>query len=736
MQYAKNGEDVAGIVTKGITVPLKRAGKVSAQACFDTMLCRWAGAWVAGEKAGLKLYGPPFDGTHRPPERSRPAAEGDLIFQTAAVPGWAKDGTLAEVRDNPYVPLPKEWTHWRGLYVQGDDIVLSYTVQGTGVLEKAAYKNGNGIDWFERVLEIEPSKGPLTMVVCDAPPNANAREDVAEFEDDKNATIVLWDSPHGEAHLLSWQRIGNELCVEIPPLEKTSHFAIRIWHGPVAQKPDRGAWEAAAGARTPLQELSLLTHGGPGHYPQPIVTAGKVGNTGAAYEVDSLTLPNENPWKAWMRPGGFDFFADEKSAALCTWSGDVWSVSGIDETLEKLVWRRIATGLFQPLGLKIVDNEVYVLGRDQITRLHDLNGDGETDFYENFNNDVSCTPNFHEFCTDLHTDAAGNFYFVKGGPLLGTAKWDPAGPHNGCLLRVSKDGSKLETVATGLRAPNGCGVGPNGELTTGDNEGIWTPVCRINWVSQPGMFLGAVGMDHHKTRPTTYDAPLCWIPWSMDNSAAGQVWAPANFGPLSGSLLHLSYGKCAVFQVLKEEVNSIAQAGIVKLPWKFESSCMRARVNGDALYIAGLRGWQTTAARDGAFHRVRYTGLPSEGLAALHVKHGALELTFNTALDPVSATDPGNYDVEQWNYRWTESYGSDLYSATDPKKVVGKKGELKGELVEIGAITLSTDCKTVRLTAPNLQPVMQMVTRARIKTAAGRDLSLELAQTINAVPAR
>ena len=32
---------------------------------------------------------------------------------------------------------------------------------------------------------------------------------------------------------------------------------------------------------------------------------------------------------------------------VCTWNGDVWLVSGIDDTLELLTWQRIATGLFQ-----------------------------------------------------------------------------------------------------------------------------------------------------------------------------------------------------------------------------------------------------------------------------------------------------------------------------------------------------------------------------------------------------
>src|SRR5439155_4719509 len=125
--------------------------------------------------------------------------------------------------------------------------------------------------------------------------------------------------------------------------------------------------------------------------------------------------------------------------AVCTLNGDVWVVSGIDESLKELKWKRFATGLYEPLGLKVVKNQVYVLARDQITRLHDLNDDGEADFYENFNNDAPCSANYHGFAMDLAADSAGNFYYTRAGQRM-----HPRLPYHGALLRVSKDGSKLE----------------------------------------------------------------------------------------------------------------------------------------------------------------------------------------------------------------------------------------------------------------------------------------------------
>ena len=106
-------------------------------------------------------------------------------------------------------------------------------------------------------------------------------------------------------------------------------------------------------------------------------------------------------------------------AAVCTWDGDVWLVSGLDAASGELSWKRIASGLFQPLGLKVRDGNVFVSCRDQIVILRDQNGDGEADFYENFNSDHQVTEHFHEFAMDLQTTRTGTSTMPR---LHGTAR--------------------------------------------------------------------------------------------------------------------------------------------------------------------------------------------------------------------------------------------------------------------------------------------------------------------------
>lgn len=149
-----------------------------------------------------------------------------------------------------------------------------------------------------------------------------------------------------------------------------------------------------------------------------------------------------------MRLGGFDFFEGGNRAAVCTWMGDVWIVDGINSNPQEFTWTRIATGMFQPLGLKIVEGKIFVTCRDQITLLADTNDDGETDYYKAFNHDAQVTEHFHEFAMDLQTDAYGSFYYTKAARHAKTALV----PQHGTLLRVSPDGKTTEIIASGFRA--------------------------------------------------------------------------------------------------------------------------------------------------------------------------------------------------------------------------------------------------------------------------------------------
>ena len=188
--------------------------------------------------------------------------------------------------------------------------------------------------------------------------------------------------------------------------------------------------------------------GGPPQWPQEIVTQGTLGES-SPYAIDTIALPTENPWKALIYCGGHDFLSDG-SAIVCTMQGDVWRATGIDADLDEVVWRRFASGLHQALGLVVHEDQVFVIGRDQLTKLHDFNGDGEADFYECFSSALKTSKSGHDFTCGLERDAEGRFYTVSG--LQG-------------VMRIAADGGHAEIVATGLRNSDGIGLTPDGLVT-------------------------------------------------------------------------------------------------------------------------------------------------------------------------------------------------------------------------------------------------------------------------------
>jgi hypothetical protein len=675
VRYKKDADLYA---LKGLSIRVAK----DVTACFDTDTLRWAAVWTGGF---LDLAG-----THLVTSKGSipPTMGGTELFSTKPGPGVSKGEDWKDPRPAPYGPLPRGWGRYQGLFLNGERVILSYLAGEVPVLELPGWSAGI----FTRTIRIGPSREPVLLLL-------------AEGEG-------VWTGGNGLPEGARTETAAGRTVLRVPALAAPVVFTVTTGKG-----------VAAVLSGPPFPDPAELCKGGPARWTGEIVAKGAVGANDAAYVLDTLPVPEENPWKAWMRLTALDFFSDGR-AAVCTWSGDVWIVSGIDEKLEAVSWRRFATGLYEPLGLKVVGDTVYVLGRDQITRLHDLNGDGEADFYENFNNDATTMANYHAFAFELHTDPDGNFYWSSDGHRV-----DSSVPLHGCIVKVPKDGGPSEVFATGLRAANGMSVGPNGEVTCADNQGNWCPSSRLNWVRKGG-FYGYVPHSGRAEAPKDFDPPLCWLPHAVDNSSGGQVWVTSGrWGPLKGRLLHTSYGTASLFHVPFEKVGDLAQGGVVKFPLAFASGVMRGRFNpkDGQLYLSGLRGWQTAGARDGCLQRVRYTGKPANMILDVRPRKGALELGFSDPLDPSEGADAGLYGAFCWNYLWSEKYGSDEYKLSDPKK----KGR---DALEVKSARLSEDRKTVTLEIPDLKPAMQVLVRVRVKAADGSPVSADLYHTIHRIP--
>jgi len=398
-------------------------------------------------------------------------------------------------------------------------------------------------------------------------------------------------------------------------------------------------------------KLRPLTLGGPAHWTRELETQGTVGDR-KPFAVDTIQVPFDNPYGTLFFISGLDFFEDG-SAAVCTMTGEVWLVGGLDADLRTVTWKRFATGLHQPLGLKVVEGKVHVLGRDQITRLHDLNGDREADYYENVTSAYDTSPGGHDFIVGLDRDRQGRFYTASG--------------KQGVLRLTPPD--KVEVLATGLRNPNGIGVDVAGQFVSSSvQEGDWTPasaICEIEVGFNEGAHFGAGGPREGKS-PTV---PLLQLPRGEDNSSSGQVYLGGDAWPKlngQGNLLHASFGTGSVWMVSRQKVDGVWQGAAQRVSGAMRSGAQHLRFNrkDGHLYVSGMQGWGSYTPDDGSLQRIRHVG-GSPVLVGHEVRDNGVLLRFDAPLG-AEAAQAGRHFAQAWNYLYGRAYGSLEYSIRHP----------------------------------------------------------------------
>jgi hypothetical protein len=627
----------------------------------DTM--RLAACWT-GDKF-VDWRGIAFDGSHG----THTSIVGEKHFVFPNEPMWAnpETGDFEDVRIRgrdglPYGPLPRTWVHFNGLEMHGEDAVVCYSVGDCRIREVPRLVS-DGI--FERRFYCGPSSKPLKI------------------------------------------RLDEETLHVMPPSENDFQFSIRYEEGRVTVGELKGS--------SPVEPASKRFSG-------TVTTELKPGKAQGAWTVDNIETPapDRNPWQSWMRTSGFDFFEGGKSAAVCTWNGDVWIVDGIDQEQGELKWQRICSGLFQPLGLKILDGEIYVSCRDMIAILRDLNGDRETDYVESFNSDHQVTEHFHEFAMGLQTDEEGNFYYAKSARHAKQA----IVPHHGTLLKVAKDGGSTEILATGFRAANGVCLNPDGSFMVTDQEGNWNPKNRINWVKGGGKndFYGNMWGYHSVTDESdeVMNQPLCWITNAFDRSPAELLWVPEDSAwiPLRGSLLNLSYGAGRIYTVPFEKVGDEVQGGMCAFPIDlFPTGVMRGRFSPEdgQLYSCGMFAWAGNQQEPGGFYRVRYTGGPAHQAVGISTHPGKLTIVFSDPLDRSSVEDLSAWVVKVWDLKRTSAYGSKHFNE---------------RVLEVSAAELSDDGLAAELTIPDLAPTWGMAVQMKLRGSKGEKVDRELHNSI------
>lgn len=595
---------------------------------------------------------------------------------------------------------------YKGYHRAGDHVVFEYLIGQTQVLDHCRAVNGQILRFmeFEGTLPAETS-----LQLCRRTNGDSVSQQTADGKTSLSVTADGVTRRYTISTGSGASLVSNDECVLLSVKGDSKQIAVLC-------ETLYGKSEEFGLATLPTEGLSLarLIASPHGLWNQNIVkTTAVPGEESGPLAIDTITLPKfpDNPFRTAIRVGGVGCLSDGR-VVIATLMGDVWLVDGLSNVgkSNELRWQRIAAGLYRALGVVVQDDKVMVLGSDQITRLHDLNGDMEADFYECVTNQYPTTGG-HDFCTSLQQDRNGNLYWSVSAHDFGVAKMDSSG--------------HIDALGSGLRNSNGIGVSPDGSVVLCSvQEGTWTPASAIFEVSK-GSYHGLRGPKPEYGK-YGYDLPLCFLPRGLDNSSGEVGYLPNDerLGVLSGAAIGTSFGACQAYVVLRDVVNGKSQGTVVPLPGDFLSGACRVAFNAKDghVYIGGTEGWQSYAQEDGCLQRYRLTGKPMTLPTSFEAHSNGVVIRFSEKLSAESVRLE-NIFCQQWNYLYSAGYGSPEFSVREP----GIQGH---DYVSVRSAHLLPDGKSIFLEIPQLHPVMQFHCHMRLRTAAGADVRPDLFSTI------
>ncbi|SDE11464.1 family 16 glycoside hydrolase [Nocardioides lianchengensis] len=464
---------------------------------------------------------------------------------------------------------------------------------------------------------------------------------------------------------------------------------------------------------------------------------------------DGLQLDAVNPAYDLvdLRPAGF-----EPQVSGLEWDGDdllvlTWGGNGNDQGNVSLgeLWRlkgvktatspagvtrtKIAGALKEPMGVKVVDGDVYVSEKHQLSKLVDAGDDGVFETKET----VATWPfdgNFHEFAFGMLYEG-GKFHLNLSVSInLGGATTVPQGSHDrGTHITVDKETGEIEYVAGGLRTPHGMGRGPDGEILVTDNQGGWLPASKLVEI-KPGRFFNhfTTGPGGTKGRfdeePVT--KPILWMPQNeIANSPSQPVLVEE--GPYAGQLLigDVTYG--GLQRAYLDKVDGEYQGALFRMSQGLEAGSSRVLRDEDGtLYVGGIGAggnWGQTGKLRFGLQKLELNDTVPFDMESMKVVEGGFDVTYTKPLSPATLAGlASKYQLDQWRYKATAQYGG-------PK--------LDEETLEVTSAVASPDGRTVRIQVDGMKPdrVVHLRSPRPFSATSGETLwSTEAWYTLNSYP--
>lgn len=447
----------------------------------------------------------------------------------------------------------------------------------------------------------------------------------------------------------------------------------------------------------------------------------------AASDLDALhpsfNLQTVRPSGFEPRVSGMDFLPGGK-LVLSTWKpNEVYVIEGADGPAGKASYRKAADGFTDIMGLCVSGDTVFIADQDKVYRLEDRDGNGLPETKVVIGS-LPFSGGFHEWSFGL-VRREGRLYtgLSVATSRTGRTTIPQANALRGAVVAMDDKGN-LEVIATGLRAPEGMGEGPEGSLFVTDNQGSWLPASKLIHVVK-GRTYG-----HRPEPPGIYDSlfpspPAAWLPYGEATKSPTQP-VLATAGAYAGQMFYGDIASGVVRRVFLEKVNGEWQGCVLRFSGGFEAAVHRMVAGKDgSLWLGGLgKGDQQNWGWRGklfGLQRLVPNGKPVFEIKSARARQGGFELEF-TERPGAAALKPARYSAKRWWYEPTAEYGGK------------KKDEAK---CAVKSVKLSGDGKRVFVAVEGLQPFHVIHVRLDgVKSEAGRPLwTTEFWYTLNALSA-
>jgi hypothetical protein len=470
-----------------------------------------------------------------------------------------------------------------------------------------------------------------------------------------------------------------------------------------------------AGVTLCLFSVSAFAQGAPG------AAGGPIGHNDTrihpGFSMTSL-VPAGAPAN-WPRVSGLDFMPNG-NLVVSTWDG-FGNAAGTTRPGRVYVFSNVTSGdsaqvnfiplgtsnMNEPLGLTVSGGEIYIIEKDSLVHLVDADKNlvldakqkvagGWTRYLsDNNGRDLSFAHGLvrlpapdNRFVIGLATrwnEGSGAF---NNGPTASTRE-------KGCMLGMSLGSSAIDTIACGIRSPDGVVLGPEDGIFVTDNHGHYVPASKMVHVKQ-GRFFNV-----RKSQPSPFEEapvtpPVLWLPHG--NNLSNISVSPTQpvylrSGVFKGQMIAGDNNFGTLQRYYLEKVGGEFQGAVFRFSGGLRAAAHRIVEGPDsALYIGGMGatgtewgGW-AWANRQHGLQRMKETGAPFFDVVAVRSTGlSTFEIDFTEPLTSIAAS---NFpQAQQWNYTPVLAYGS---------------GKGTTQNLTVQSVALSPDKKTVTITLPGM----------------------------------